>query len=67
MNFFGRDKWMVEALVIISAQLHSVQRKLDTLLAALPNVSKAQLDELAKKLEGPTESLAEAIEKNKPK
>ena len=63
-------KWLVESLVTISKQVNNVQRKLDALIDANPKVSDEQLKELradAKLLNVSSDSLAQAIEKNKPK
>ena len=68
--FGGPTQWEIKALVIISAQLHSIQRKLDTLLTASANVPPEQLAELtqeSKNLKVKTDALAEAIEKQKGK
>ena len=63
-------KWLVESLVTISKQVNNVQRKLDALIDVNPKVSDEQLKELradAKLLNVSSDSLAQAIEKNKPK
>lgn len=69
MSFWKRPSdWEIQALVTISAQIKDVQRKLDALLAATPNVSAKQLDELQKesdKLKAKSDALAQAIEQQK--
>ena len=60
--------WEINALVIISAQLKDIQRKLDALLNASSNIPKKQLqalEEASKALEAKTDSLAKSIEENK--
>jgi hypothetical protein len=68
---FGRpSKWEINALVIISAQLKSIQRGLAVLLAAAGNVPPEQLAKLTqetKELEARSKALDEAIEKQKTK
>jgi len=68
MGFFNGEPsdWEVNALIIISRQLHSMQRKLDTLLTSAANVPPEQLAELTKEsaaLKAQTDALSEAIEK----
>jgi len=67
MGIWQFIRWTTNALVIISAQLHDVQKKLDLLIAANSGITQAQLDELAKKLKGSTDSLAQVIEQQKKK
>ena len=69
MSFFNRaSDWEINALVIISAQLKDIQRKLDALLAATPEVPAKQFDELqqeSEKLKAKADLLAHTIEKQK--
>lgn len=59
---------MIEAIMTINAQLHSIQGKLDALLNADSSVPKEQLKELTeetRKLKAKSDLLTQAIEKQK--
>jgi len=69
MGMFGPSQWEIKALVIISAQLHSIQRKLDMLLAATANIPPGQLAELQEEsnaLKAKAQALSALIEQQQP-
>lgn len=61
-------EWLIKSIIILSKQLHNIQRGLDTLLSASTNVSKEQLAKLTKdstELKAMSDKLTSAIEQQK--
>ena len=64
MGFFRPSQWLIDALVTISAQLKSIERKVNMLLQLSEDQGK--LSKLASQLDTSTDSLESAVEKNQP-
>ena len=64
MSLFERDPWTTNALIIISAQIHNVDRKLDAIISG--SAPPEQLEELRREstaLRARTDALLASIEK----